>query len=138
MRRTFFILGSAIVFACLMLAASEVAAGDICARSAGTLLVSSTAIEQRVDAAVARRVRRRLAILTSRSSAAVVSPGKLLCLVGAADHERQLDQVEIEMRAPPGLPEQPLQARIPFGLAGLAWAVRRPSQSWRLLMPLLA
>jgi hypothetical protein len=138
MQRTLFMVGSAIVFACLMLAASESAAAHCQPGSEGTLLMSSAPIERQVDAAVARRVRHGLAGLTPRLRGAVVSPEKLLCLLGAPDDERELDEVEIEVRAPPGVPEQPLRARIPFGLAALAWAARHPSQSWRLVLPVLS
>ena len=132
---------SVAVFACLMVATSKPAAGAIHDGPAGSLLLSSRPIEQQVDAAVARSVRRKLATLPFGPSATVISPDKLEDFFGSDDGGQQFDEqsneVEIEVRAPRGLPEPPLQAQIPLGLAGLAWGIRHPAQAWRLILPVL-
>jgi hypothetical protein len=72
----------------------------------------------------------------------IVTPEELRILLGrnlgGQDPQQELDKIEIETRASPGIPEQPAQEPVPFGLAGLAWGIRHPDQSWRLFFPVLA
>ena len=97
-----------------------------------------------MDASDRQRVMRGLADLRIGPTAAVISPERLQNLRGPNLRESpeyggdELYEVEIEVRAPPGVPEQPLQAQIPFGLAGLAWSIRHPGEAWRLFLPVLA
>jgi len=131
---------------CLLVAASQSAAARIHDRPtgdrpAGVLLLSSRPIEQQVDENIRCNVQRRLASLPVGPSATVISANEL---DGLRDHhaagqqfDKQLDEVELEVRAPRGLPEPPVEATIPFGLAGLAWGVRHPSEAWRLILPVL-
>lgn len=132
---------SVAAFASLMVATSQPAAAGVHDGPAGSLLLSSRPIEQQVDAAVARSVRRKLATLPFGPSATVISPGELEECLGSDDggqqFDEQLNEVEIEVRAPPDLREPPLQAQIPLGLAGLAWGIRHPTQAWRLILPVL-
>lgn len=120
------------------------AGGNFTAAAASELLGSSHAIEQQVDEAKRVRVMRSLASLRSGSEASVVSPQQLDLQLGhnlkhtPASPADQLDQVEIEVRAPRGVPEQPQQAQIPFGLGGAAWGFRHPGEAWRLFLPVLS
>jgi hypothetical protein len=133
---------SVAVFASLMVAMSDPVMGAVQHGPTGSLLLSSRPIEQQVDAAVARSVRGKLATLPFGPSATVISPDELEDFPGSDNggqqFDEQLNRVEIEVRAPRGLPEPPLQAQIPLGLAGLAWGIRHPAQAWRLILPVLA
>lgn len=106
--------------------------------------MSSHAIEQQVDAASRQRVMRQLAGEQAGAAAGVISPQELQTLLGESLPESPqsrtytLDELEIEVRAPRGVPERPLQAQIPMGLAGLAWGLRHPGEAWRLFLPVLA
>jgi hypothetical protein len=143
MRRTSIALASAAAFACLMLLASDSAAA---ARKStqGILLASSKSIEAQVDAVKRRQVISSLARLRFGPSATVISPEELQSLLGPnltetpASPDNELDEVEIEVRAPRGVHEEALQSQIPFGLAGLAWGVEHPREAWRLLLPVLS
>jgi hypothetical protein len=123
----------------------SVLAGGSCATAAASeLLGSSHAIERQVDAARRVRVMRSLASLRLGSEPALVFPQQLDSQLGRnltptpASPKEQLDQVEIEARAPPGVAEEPLQAQIPFGLPAVAWGVRHPGEAWRLFVPVLS
>ena len=106
--------------------------------------MSPQGIEQQVDAADRRHVMQQLAGLPTAPAAGVISPQQLQNLLGEDLPESPesrtytLDVLEIEVRAPPGVAEQPLYARIPLGLAALGWALRHPEQAWRLFLPVLA
>jgi hypothetical protein len=143
MRRTSIVLASAATFACVMLLASESAA-SAAERPPGVLLGSSQSIEAQMDAAKRRRVILSLAELKLGPGATVISPQELDSLLGPnitetpASPDNELDEVEIEARALPGVYEQPLQSQIPFGLAALGWGVEHPREAWRLLLPVLS
>lgn len=143
MRRALIVLASALTFASLMLLASESAAAAAKAPR-GVLLASSQSIEAPMDAIKRRQVIRTLAGLEFGPGATVISPEELDSLLGPnltetpASPDNELDEVEIEVRAPRGLDEQPLQSQIPFGLAALGWGVEHPSEAWRLLLPVLS
>jgi hypothetical protein len=47
-----------------------------------------------------------------------------------------LDAEEVEEHPMTGIPEGNLQAKIPFGLAGVAWGLRHPSDVERLVLPI--
>ena len=49
--------------------------------------------------------------------------------------DRALETVEI--RAPQPVHESPREVSVPFGLAGIVWGVRHPTQAWRLLLPVI-
>jgi hypothetical protein len=143
MRRTSNVLASAATFACLMLLASETAASAV-QRPQGVLLASSHSIEAQMDAAKRRQVILSLAELKFGPGATVISPEELDSFLGPnltetpASPDNELDEVEIEARALPGVYEQPLQSQIPFGLAALGWGVEHPREAWRLLLPVLS
>jgi hypothetical protein len=137
MVRTRVLIVSGVAVACLMRAANESAAAAVKNGPEGPLLMSSRSIERQVDGVITRRVKRNLANLKPAPAANVISPEELEDSLGRENAQHQLE-LEIEVRAPPGLREQPVQAQIPFGLAGLAWGVRHPGQAWRLLLPVLA
>jgi hypothetical protein len=143
MRRASIALASALTFACLMLLASESAAAAVKAPQ-GVLLASSRSIEAQMDAAKRRQVIRTLSRVRFGSGATVISPEELDSLLGPnltetpGSPDNELDEVEIEVRAPRGVSEQPLQSRIPFGLAALGWGVEHPIEAWRLLLPVLS
>ncbi|HLZ96952.1 MAG TPA: hypothetical protein VKP66_03345 [Steroidobacteraceae bacterium] len=103
----------------------------------------SRTAEQQIDAEKHPRVLRQLTQLRAGPARAVIPPEDLHNLLGKNFPESlgaacDLNEVEIGVRAPRGVPERPLQARIPMGLAGLAWGVRHPSQAWRLFLPVVA
>ena len=54
---------------------------------------------------------------------------------GAEGTRVQLDALEVQGRALPGISENSSQADIPFGLAGVAWSLRHPSEAERLFLP---
>jgi hypothetical protein len=64
-----------------------------------------------------------------------LTPEQLRIALGGTD--QPLESVEIEIRAPRGVRESPLQAPIPFGFAAIAWGIRNPSEAWRLFLPVL-
>jgi hypothetical protein len=142
-RRTSIVLASAFAFALLMLLASDSAAA-VAGKPQGVLLASSKSIKSRVDAAEQRRVMHSLAALQFGPVTTVIAPEELDSELGPnltdtpASPENQLDEVEVETRTLPGVQEQPLQSRIPFGLAGIAWGFRHPSEAWRLFLPVLS
>lgn len=143
MRRSSIVFASALTFGGLMLLASESAAAAE-SHPKEVLLASSHSIEAQMDATKRRNVIRSLAELGLGPGVTVVSPEGLDSLLGPnltetpAIPDNELDEVEIEARAPAGVHEQSLQSQIPFGLAGLAWGFRHPSQAWRLLLPVLS
>ena len=55
-----------------------------------------------------------------------------VCLNGS---DRALETVEI--RAPQEVHESPREVSVPFGLAGIVWGVRHPTQAWRLFLPVI-
>jgi hypothetical protein len=120
------------------------AGGNFTTAAASELIGSSHAIQQQVDEAKRVRVMRSLDGLRFGSEASVVSPEQLDSQLGhnltqsPASPADQLDQVEIEVRAPRGVPEQAQQAQIPFGLGGVAWGFRHPGEAWRLFLPVLS
>ena len=128
---------------CLMTAGASVAATAPSAAS-GVLLLSSEAIQQQVDAGNRARVMHLLAGVHAGPAAGVISSRQLQNLLGedlaeSPQHRTcTLDELEIEVRAPRGVAEPPLQPQIPLGLAGLAWGLRHPAQAWRLFLPVLA
>jgi hypothetical protein len=103
----------------------------------GVLLASSRSIENAVEARKLRRVDRILAGLPVGSDT-FLPPLELNALLGRDETapvtgvDKDLDFAEIEARAPAGLTEQ-----VPFGIAGVVWALQHPSQAWRLLLPVL-
>jgi len=125
----------------LLVAASQPAAAYKCDGPAGVLLLPSRSVEQQVDAAVARNVRHRLASVPFGPSPTVISANELEDFIGGdatrQQFDGQLDEVELQARARRGLLEPPVEAKIPFGFAGLAWAIRHPSEAWRLILPVL-
>src|SRR2546430_2473007 len=117
------VLGSVVVLACSMPAIGAIAAAAARTPCHGLVL---------------GRSRLRIGPATT-----VISPQELQTLLGGnvpesrENTQKALEEVEIEVRAPPGVPERPLQAQIPLGLAGLLWGIRHPSQAWRLFLPVL-
>jgi hypothetical protein len=97
-----------------------------------------------MDAPKRRQVILSLAELKFAPGTTVISPEELDRLLGPnltetpASPDDELDEVEIEARALPGVYEQPLQSQIPFGLPALAWGVEHPREAWRLLLPALS
>jgi hypothetical protein len=141
MRRASIVLASALTFACLMLLASASAAAKA---PQGVLLDSSQSIEAQVNATKSRHVIHTLAGLRFGPGAIVISPEELDSLLGPnltetpASPDNELDEVEVEARAPRGVHEEALQSQIPFGLPALAWGVEHPGEAWRLLLPILS
>ncbi len=137
-------LGSVFALGCGLLIASAAAGPKMGSEAPGVLLMPSQPIERQVDADKRRRVSHQLAGLHVGPAGRVISPGDLQILLGenlpgSPKHRAyELDEVEIEVRAPYGVPERPPQAEIPLGLAGLAWGLRHPSQAWRLFLPVMA
>jgi hypothetical protein len=138
--RTSMVSASVFTFALLMLSESAAAMTE---KPQGVLLGSSRSIEARVDAAERRRVLYSLAALQFGPVTTVISPEELDTRLGRnltktpASPENPLDEVEIETRVLPGVPEPPLQSQIPFGLAVIPWGFRHPSEAWRLFLPVL-
>jgi hypothetical protein len=138
------LLAGVIACGCCLLTAGESATAKAPDAASGVLLGSSQAIEQQVDAANRHRVMLQLTGVPGRPDPAEISPQQLQSLLGEDLPESPqsrtytLDELEIEVRAPRGVPERPLQARIPMGLAGLAWGLAHPREAWRLFLPVLA
>ena len=134
---------SVLVCGCCLMTARAAGAATAPSAASGALLLSSEAIQQQVDAGNRARVMHLLAAVHAGPAAGVISSRQLQNLLGEdlAENPQQrtctLDELEIEVRAPRGVPERPLQAQIPLGLAGLAWGLRHPAQAWRLFLPVL-
>ena len=135
---------SVLVCGCCLMTAGAAGVATAPSAASGVLLLSSEAIQQQVDAGNRARVMHLLAAVHAGPAAGVISSRQLQNLLGEdlAENPQQrtctLDELEIEVRAPRGVPERPLQAQIPLGLAGLAWGLRHPAQAWRLFLPVLA
>ena len=103
------------------------------------LLATPQRIQRQVDAARDRQVRRALNLdLRIGEHAQYLTPDELRSALGLAtpgltDQPRE----GVEVYAWPGVRESPREAQIPFGLAGIAWGVRHPSASWRLVLPVV-
>jgi hypothetical protein len=137
-------LGSVFALACGLFTASAAAGPNAGSGGPGVLLTPSQPIERQVDADRRRHALHQLAQLHVGPAGKVVSPEYLQILLGEnlaespENHAYELDELEIEVRAPYGVPELPRQAEIPMGLAGLAWGLRHPGQAWRLVLPVIA
>lgn len=135
------VLGSVVVLACSMPAIGATAAAAARTPCHGLVLGSSRSIEW--HAVKRSKVTRALNGLKIGPATTVISPQELQTLLGRnvpesrENAQKALDEVEIEVRAPPGVPERPLQGQIPLGLAGLPWGIRHPTQAWRLFLPVL-
>ena len=115
------------------------------------LLGSSQEVRKEFDELNVQRVAQAFADMKVGSAQATVSPEDLQLMLGPEDPvtarsnpaivgsrtDAQLATVEIETRAPPGIHESAVQAQIPYGFAGMAWAFQHPTQAWRLLLPVL-
>jgi len=143
---------SVLVCGCCLMTARAAGAATAPSAASGALLLSSEAIQQQVDAGNRARVMHLLAAVHAGPAAGVISsrqlqnllgedlaesPQQRTCTLDELEIECTLDELEIEVRAPRGVPERPLQAQIPLGLAGLAWGLRHPAQAWRLFLPVL-
>jgi hypothetical protein len=137
-------LGSVLALGCGLLTASAAAGPNTGSAGPGVLLLPSQPIERQVDADRRRRVLQQLASLHVGPAGRVISPQDLQILLGEnlpespENHAYELDEVDIEVRAPYGVSERAPQAGVPMGLAGLAWGLRHPSQAWRLFLPVIA
>jgi hypothetical protein len=125
-----------------LVTASAAAGLNTGSAGAGVQLMPSQPIERHVDADKHRRVLHQLAELQVGPASGVLSPEDLRelrsgNLPDSPENAYDLNDVEIEVRAPRGVPECPLQAQIPLGLAGLAWGARHPGQAWRLFLPVM-
>ena len=67
-------------------------------------------------------------------SARYLTPEQLRMAQGWSDEP--IESVKVHGRQ--GLLESPLQAPIPFGLAGLPWAADHVTDAWRLVAPVLS
>jgi hypothetical protein len=107
----------------------------------GVLLGSSDSIARQVEAKKRREVLRQLADVHVGTQGRILSAQDLEILLdgdaNTSDVDRGLDTVEVEARVFQGIREQPSQTTVPFGAAGIVWAVRHPSQAWRLMVPVL-
>ena len=92
----------------------------------GTLLASSRAIKQQEQALQRARVH-RLLCATSSSDVFVWSPPELR----TAELVMEVDAMRVATRTS-------APSAIPFGFAGIAWALRHPGAAWRLIFPVLA
>ena len=115
------------------------------------LLGSSQEVRKEFDELNVQRVAQAFADMKVGSAQATVSPEDLQLMLGPEDPvtarsnpaivgshtDAQLATVEIATRAPPGIHESAVQAQIPYGFAGMAWAFQHPTQAWRLLLPVL-
>ena len=142
MRRCALQLGGVLAVGCWLLMASAAADPSTGGPGSGALLMPSQPVEQQVDAEKHPRVLRQLTQLRVGLARGVISPEDLHNLLGknfpeSLGGDYGLNELEIEVRAPRGVPERPLEARIPMGLAGLPWGVRHPSQAWRLFLPVV-
>jgi hypothetical protein len=121
--------------------------------SSGVLLGTSQDLRSEFAIRDARRVASAFAGLQVGSARATVSPEELAMMFGSPQPPEapgagspvanrpgsaDLTTVEIDSRARRGIVESAPQASIPFGLAGIAWAIRHPSQAWRLVLPVMA
>ena len=137
------VLGSVVVLACSMPAIGAIAAAAARTPCHGLVLGCSRSIEWQAHAVKRSKVTRALDGLRIGPATTVISPQELQTLLGGnvpesrENTQKALEEVEIEVRAPPGVPERPLQAQIPLGLAGLLWGIRHPRQAWRLFPPVL-
>lgn len=66
-------------------------------------------------------------------TARYLTPAEIQAAVGNPD--APLPTVVID--APSGITESAVSARIPFGIAGIAWGFRHPTQGWRLILPVI-
>lgn len=130
---------------CLLgpLTARESAAASRSLDASALLLSTDVPIEQQVEAAEGRRVIRRLTNLQVGPVGREVTPQELQGWRGSIPPDSpenatlQHEEVEIAAQVPPGVPERALQARIPFGIAGLVWGFCHPREAWRLVLPVL-
>jgi hypothetical protein len=107
------------------------------------LLGSAQQIRRQFDVLNVRRVAHAFADVNVGSARTTVSPEELEMMLGpqnpasAGSENAELTTVEIETRTQPGIRETGIQARVPFGIAGIAWGSRHPTKAWRLLVPIL-
>lgn len=114
------------------------------ARRDGVIGALSQQIRQEVATAKACRVRQALSF-SGGARIRVLSPDELRAVLGrdvvapidgrTFPNDQPIETVEVH--APHGLREAPLQASIPFGLAGIVWGMQHPTEAWRLVMPVI-
>ena len=92
----------------------------------------SAQVKDQLDREVASRVEPRLD-LRFGARARYLTPEELRTALGSSDEP--IESVAIHGRQ--GVKESPLQAAIPYGLGGIAWGIRHPSQAWRTAFPVL-
>lgn len=137
------LLGSVFAIGCGLLTASAAAGPNPGTSGPEILLMQSQPIEREVDADRRRRALHQLAQLHVGPAGRVILPANLQIRLGEdlsrspKKHTYELDEVDIELRAPYRVPERLPQAGIPMGLAGLAWELRHPSLAWRLFLPVM-
>jgi hypothetical protein len=135
------VLGSAVVFALVMLLSSDSVAARVPGHQS-VLLASSQTIKTRVDAAERRRVLQRLSALQFGPIAGVISAEELDTgpsknpMESSAGSDSQLLEIEVKASGPPRAQAKPLQSPIPFGLAAIVWGFRHPSEAWRIFLPI--
>ena len=136
---------SVVALACSLLAMSAAAAADTSTwQPKSTLLLSSKSVKHQVDASKREQVGQAPAALRFEPATKIISPEVLKNIVqqslslSQGNSTRQLDEVMIEVRVPPGVAEPPVQSQIPFGFAAIAWGIRHPDQAWRLVLPVLS
>lgn len=68
------------------------------------------------------------------SNARYMTPARIRDAIG--EPREPLPTVEID--APSGIRQSAVSAQIPFGIEGIFWGFRHPSQAWRLVLPVAA
>jgi hypothetical protein len=138
---------------CASLGAIALASAWTPARAAdpNSVLDSSKTLAHRAQAATNRKVNRTLtkSVRVGGQSASVPLQGARIQLGqnyphglappgDVSDSQRiKLDGVEVQDRPLPGIPEDSLQADIPFGLAGIGWGLNHLDQAPRLFLPVI-
>lgn len=100
---------------------------------------SSGPLVKPIEQAKADRVRRVLDLSLGDGGSYYLSGRQLRVMLGGPFRLNGSGEAleTVEIRAPQEVREPPHGAPIPFGLAGIVWGARHPTQAWRLIMPVV-
>jgi hypothetical protein len=111
------------------------------ARDAIAPSAASATAKQQVEAQVSRRVVESLQSVRIGTSSKLVPPEQLqikLAPAQAPDNTAvALGDLQSQVSAPSGVPEDSVQSQVPLGLAAIPWGVRHPADVARLILPVL-
>jgi hypothetical protein len=129
------------VFALLLGTGVATWARDPITPSAIAPSAASARVKQRVEAQVNRRVVEGLRSVKIGTSSELVPAEQLQIKLAPAQAPVNtavaLGNLQSQVSAPSGVPEDSVQSQVPLGLAAIPWGVQHPADVARLVLPVL-